>query len=104
MNPKDVVLVKEACRKWPGLTLNQIIFKHAPPSSIQSEVLLVYSVGVGVGARLFQACSCQGVHCKQDDKKGKEKALCKQTDLQTDIFLFSNGGVRDGSQSLKYAV
>lgn len=28
-----------------GLTLNQIIFKHSPPSSIKSEVLLVYSVG-----------------------------------------------------------
>lgn len=87
VNPKDVVLVKEACRKWPGLTSNQIIFKHAPPSSIKSEVLLVYSVCVCGGA-LFQACSCQGVLHEHNNKKGKGKHSASRQFSRLTSFCF----------------
>lgn len=85
VNPKDIVLVKEACRKWPGLTLNQIIFKHTPPSSIMSEVLLVYSEW---GGRLFQACSCQGVHWEHINKKGKRKHSASRQFSRLTSFCF----------------
>lgn len=75
-----------------GLTLNQIIFKHSPPSSIKSEVLLVYSVG---GRRPSQASSCRGVHWGRRHRKGKRKrdsALDSSPDGLTS-FCFQMAGL-----------
>lgn len=75
VNPKDIVLVKEACRKWPGLTLNQIIFKHAPPSSIKSEVLLVYSVEGGGTHAFFRPAAVKESAVSTTIKRERESTL-----------------------------